>query len=542
MFSFIKRQLRTIWRSASLCAFSKDYRLKTIGYSRGFSLVEMVVAIGIFIVAILIITSALVGAISASQKAQSIRSAMDNLGSGIDSMTRLMRFGNVYHCGCVDGAGALVDCDASGNPTATPAAVATAKDCPVTSTGGGGGQFIAFERPEGDLSNPNDQIVFRRALWPGTTKGRIERSDASGVNDPTKWYAVTGQNVDIKELNFFVAGTQPDNAQPSASFVIRGVASPGTDSATDFSVQTTVTMRAPNFSSAAGFGFRSGSNSSSCVPEYDPVNDPTGSRCTDGIDNNCNGLKDCADWAAPSCMGTPYCQEICYDNIDNDNNGDTDCRDFTPCGAYGLPWQPVLPADPKYGVPGYHGCQEIGDIPDPSYPGSGTVLPFMNSGVSDSQCGNGADDNGIALGASPSATYLSAPSTLYGADCADAFYCRYDISGKCKENCHNGIDDNGNGLTDCQEWPQCGGWSGIDPTDPSATFWDCNEGANCNDGKDNDMNGLTDCLDVTQCSTAPNCITDTGPIPCTGAAADCGNQPQKCNLSTGFCSGSGSDI
>lgn len=49
--------------------------------------------------------------------------------------------------------------------------------------------------------------------------------------------------------------------------------------------------------------------------------------CTDGIDNDGNGLMDCND---PNCQNDPACAanpEICNDGIDNNDNGLTDCAD-----------------------------------------------------------------------------------------------------------------------------------------------------------------------------------------------------------------------
>ncbi|MFH1620808.1 MAG: hypothetical protein ABIB04_01850 [Patescibacteria group bacterium] len=61
--------------------------------------------------------------------------------------------------------------------------------------------------------------------------------------------------------------------------------------------------------------------------------------------------------------------------------------------------------------------------------------------------------------------------------------------------CDDGIDNDLNGLTDCQE-ASCG------------TAADCIEtpsNTNCNDGLDNDHDGMTDCQEIA-CSTAANCI------------------------------------
>jgi hypothetical protein len=57
-------------------------------------------------------------------------------------------------------------------------------------------------------------------------------------------------------------------------------------------------------------------------PCADPANCEA---CYDGVDNNGNGLVDCAD---PDCAGIQHCIEtICNDFIDNNGNGLIDCAD-----------------------------------------------------------------------------------------------------------------------------------------------------------------------------------------------------------------------
>ena len=57
---------------------------------------------------------------------------------------------------------------------------------------------------------------------------------------------------------------------------------------------------------------------------------PTGTReiCGNKIDDDCNGLTDCAD---PACFGDPSCskpgQEICNNGIDDNGDGLIDCAD-----------------------------------------------------------------------------------------------------------------------------------------------------------------------------------------------------------------------
>ena len=59
--------------------------------------------------------------------------------------------------------------------------------------------------------------------------------------------------------------------------------------------------------------------------------------CGDGIDDDCDGLVDCAD---PDCASTAACSENCTDGIDNDGDTLVDCLDPSclgqSCGANGL--------------------------------------------------------------------------------------------------------------------------------------------------------------------------------------------------------------
>src|SRR3990167_4369943 len=95
--------------------------------NQGFSLIEILVSIAIFSVVMITAAGALLATIDANHKAQAIQLAMNNLGFALESMSRVIREGNTYHC---DDSGSLLTNRVS-------------KDCNVHKDGG---SFFAFKR------------------------------------------------------------------------------------------------------------------------------------------------------------------------------------------------------------------------------------------------------------------------------------------------------------------------------------------------------------------------------------------------------------
>src|SRR3989338_5238251 len=80
--------------------------------SRGFTLVEMIVAIGLFSVVMVVCVGALLSLVNANRKAQALQSVMNNLNIALDGMARSVRMGNTYDgsTGCVGNTGGANDC------------------------------------------------------------------------------------------------------------------------------------------------------------------------------------------------------------------------------------------------------------------------------------------------------------------------------------------------------------------------------------------------------------------------------------------------
>lgn len=82
---------------------NKEIKKKATSYKKGndscaFTLVEMIVSLGIFAVVAVVALGALVRIITANQKAQSLQAAMTNLNFALESMSREIRVGTNYVC------------------------------------------------------------------------------------------------------------------------------------------------------------------------------------------------------------------------------------------------------------------------------------------------------------------------------------------------------------------------------------------------------------------------------------------------------------
>jgi len=180
--------------------------------NRGFSLVEMMVAVSLFAVVMIISTGALLSLMDAAKKAQALQSVMNNLNIALDGMVRSTRMGSTYHCGNI---GVRTD----------------PRDCAEGDT------FFAFERYGGDSDDSSDQWVY----WYDADTQRLYKSEDNGVTS----FAITAPEVQIDDMRFYVTGsTVGDNAQPKIVIVVRGTAgAEKVKTRTTFSIQATAAQR-----------------------------------------------------------------------------------------------------------------------------------------------------------------------------------------------------------------------------------------------------------------------------------------------------------
>ncbi|MHB8710122.1 MAG: PilW family protein [Minisyncoccota bacterium] len=156
--------------------------------SKGFTLIELMVAIGLFATVMTIAAGAYLTIIHANQQAQAIASGIDNVSFALDSMTRSIRSGSTYGC-----------------PT-------QGKDCYPTP-----GPTFAFKDVYGT------PITY---TFDSSSRSIQEMKNNDGV-----WITLTDPSVHITSLEFYVSGTQSystsgDILQPYVTIVVSGFAGP----------------------------------------------------------------------------------------------------------------------------------------------------------------------------------------------------------------------------------------------------------------------------------------------------------------------------
>lgn len=174
----------------------------------GFTLVEMIVAVGLFGVVMIVAVTSLLSLIDANRKAQALQSVINNLNIAIDGMSRSIREGSNYRCNAPNGG----DCT-DGSATA-----------------------LYFEPYGGDRAVQSDDIVY------SFHDKRIYKSTIGGTEIP-----ITAPEVEINSMTFYVVGTArggSDTQQPKVMMIIKGTAgAEKTKTRTTFHVQSTAVQR-----------------------------------------------------------------------------------------------------------------------------------------------------------------------------------------------------------------------------------------------------------------------------------------------------------
>lgn len=183
----------------------------------GFSLVEMLVAIGIFMTIMTVAITALISIISANRKAQAIKSTIDSVTFAVEDISKDMRVGYGYWC--------------SLNGTEFTAT----KDCLA------GGKAIKYTNSSGHTII----YTFNGTSIPGI--GVLTKNDNGTVVDLIS----QDSKVNITDFNFYVIGADHEldmnianRTQPRVVITASGLISTKGNTDTSFNLQTNISQRA----------------------------------------------------------------------------------------------------------------------------------------------------------------------------------------------------------------------------------------------------------------------------------------------------------
>lgn len=172
---------------------------------RAYTLLELIVSVGIFSIVMLAATSAYLSLISLDRQARATTDVVTNLSFVVDSMSREIRSGNGYRCN---------------NNATTP-------NCTITP-----GTSFRFM----DSRLPSREIIY--TLSNGQIFMSINGGAASAFTDP---------RVNITTLAFYVSGVGTTGANsylpPRVTFVLRGTLNIGNGKTVEFSLQGSATQR-----------------------------------------------------------------------------------------------------------------------------------------------------------------------------------------------------------------------------------------------------------------------------------------------------------
>lgn len=212
-----------------------NFKLKKRGPARiakrgGFTLIEMMVSVSIFVIVAFTVTATLIAISNANRKAQELKEIIDNLNFSIQSMVLRMREGKDYTC--LDSTGRF-----DGSDPVRGGAVCTAigRD--------GFGEAIVFHDPTlPDAAGAETTVqYYREETVVGNEPFGTIKTIQGTAGKPS---AVTAPNVNITKFNVRVGGVTPDN--PNKPFIVIDLAGSaqlrGGNDKTNFQMRTFVSQ------------------------------------------------------------------------------------------------------------------------------------------------------------------------------------------------------------------------------------------------------------------------------------------------------------
>lgn len=201
----------------------KKLKWARLGYknqNKGFTLIEMIVSLGVFTFVILIALSSFLAVLAAQRKAAAIGNVQENLRFAVEMMLKDIRVGTSYYCADT------IDSFGNGGDE---------RDCP------NGGSTLTFKTRQETHTAENTIVVYR------LNNGRIEKysGDISKPVDESGFNVLTFSEIKIDSLKFYVMGTAVpgDTVQPKVIITMKGSMGITKSSFSTFNIETAVSQR-----------------------------------------------------------------------------------------------------------------------------------------------------------------------------------------------------------------------------------------------------------------------------------------------------------
>lgn len=206
--------------------FFKKNNKKKFRIESGFTIIETMIAVALFLIIVTIGMDALLNTGVVHQKSQDMRSIMDNLSFTMEDMSRSLRTGYNYHCVLTSG---FQDPDFN-NP----------QSCHLS------GSRIYFEKSGGRANDSTDQWGYAIGTLNSDPTVRIYKTTNGGGVSQVDYIPLTSDDIDIDPTasNFTVLGAEAgDHAQPFVIIRLVGTITSNKGVKTPFSLQTSVSQR-----------------------------------------------------------------------------------------------------------------------------------------------------------------------------------------------------------------------------------------------------------------------------------------------------------
>lgn len=209
----------------------------------GFTLIEIIVSLGVFSTVVTIAVGALLVLMAANEELQGEQSVMTNLSFAMDSMTREIRTGTDYFCDSQanENAGVYKVFQASDSGARSLDDIdGDYKDCATGKPNGHRLIGVAFKESGDSITGAANEYVL---YYFNDNDKRIYRRVGSEEGIP-----ITSSDIIINNMELFVTGTKSletggSNSQDQAAVTIFIDASPSRSPDKNYYLQTTVTQR-----------------------------------------------------------------------------------------------------------------------------------------------------------------------------------------------------------------------------------------------------------------------------------------------------------